>query len=72
MREDVPQRDHDLRETCNGPHPGVERSFAWLTRGRWLTKDDERLLQTVVALLLAAFATLKLGRMVKLRLGQSA
>jgi hypothetical protein len=50
----------------------VERSVAWLTRCRRLAKDDERLPQTVAELRLVAFATLMLGRMVKLLLGQSA
>jgi hypothetical protein len=47
----------------------VEHFFAWLTRYQWLAKDDERLPKTVTGLHLVAFATLMLGRMVKL-LGQ--
>jgi transposase len=50
----------------------VERSFAWLSRFRRLAKDYERLPETVAGLHLVAFATLMLGRMVKLLLGGSA
>lgn len=50
----------------------VERSFAWLSRFRRLAKDYERLPETVAGLHLVAFATLMLGRMVKLLLGESA
>ena len=72
MREDAPQRDHDLREVFTGLRWVVERSFAWLTRCRRLAKDYERLPRTVAGLHLVAFATLMLGRMVKLLLSQSA
>jgi transposase len=44
----------------------VERSFAWLTRFRRLAKDYERLEETVKGLHLVAFATLMLGRVMKL------
>lgn len=49
-----------------------ERSFAWLTRFRRLAKDYERLPETVAGLHLVAFATLMLGRMLKLLLAGSA
>ncbi len=48
----------------------VERSFAWLSRFRRLAKDYERLPETVAGLHLVAFATLMLGRMVRLLLGE--
>jgi transposase len=44
----------------------VERSFAWVTRFRRLTKDYERLPETVVGLHLVAFGILMLGRVVSL------
>ncbi len=47
----------------------VERSFAWLTRFRRLAKDYERLPETVAGLHLVAFATLMLGRVMKLLVG---
>jgi hypothetical protein len=47
MREDAPQCDHDLREIFNGPRWIVERSFAWLTRCRWLANGYERMPETV-------------------------
>ena len=72
MREDAPRRNHELRETRNGLRRVVERSFACLTRSRRLTKDDERLPQTVAGLHLVAFGTLMLARMVNLLRGQSA
>ena len=50
----------------------VERSFAWLTRFRRLAKDYERLEETVAGLHLVAFATLMLGRVMKLLLAGSA
>jgi transposase len=50
----------------------VERSFGWLSRFRRLARDYERLPETVTGLHLVAFATLMLGRMVKLLLGESA
>ena len=50
----------------------VERSFAWLTRFRRLAKDDERLEETVKGLHLVAFATLMLGRVIKLLIAGSA
>lgn len=49
----------------------VERSFAWLSRFRRLAKDYERLPETVAGLHLVAFATLMLGRMLKLLLAGS-
>jgi transposase len=49
----------------------VERSFAWLSRFRRLAKDYERLPETVAGLHLVAFATLMLGRMLKLLLAES-
>jgi transposase len=49
----------------------VERSFAWLSRFRRLVKDYERLPETVAGLHLVAFATLMLGRMLKLLLAGS-
>ena len=50
----------------------VERSFAWMARFRRLARDYERLPETVAGLHLVAFATLMLGRMLKLLLGESA
>lgn len=50
----------------------VERSFAWLSRFRRLAKDYERLPETVAGLHLVAFATLMLGRLMKLLLAGSA
>lgn len=50
----------------------VERNFAWLSRFRRLAKDYERLPETVAGLHLVAFATLMLGRMLKLLLAGSA
>jgi transposase len=49
----------------------VERSFAWLSRFRRLAKEYERLPETVAGLHLVAFATLMVGRMVKLLLSGS-
>ena len=46
----------------------VERDFAWLSRFRRLAKDYERLPETVAGLHLVAFATLMLGRMLRLLL----
>ncbi len=50
----------------------VERNFAWLSRFRRLAKDYERLPATVAGLHLVAFATLMLGRMLKLLMMESA
>ncbi len=47
----------------------VERDFAWLSRFRRLAKDYERLPETVAGLHLVAFATLMLGRVMKLLVG---
>ena len=49
----------------------VERDFAWLSRFRRLAKDYERLPETVAGLHLVAFATMMLGRMLKLLLAGS-
>lgn len=49
----------------------VERSFAWLSRFRRLAKDYERLEATLVGMHLVAFATLMLGRVMKLLLDGS-
>jgi len=49
----------------------VERSCAWLSRFRRLAKDYERLPETVAGLHLVAFATMMLGRMLKLLLAGS-
>jgi transposase len=42
----------------------VERSFAWTARFRRLARDYERLLETLIALHLLAFAVLLLARFV--------
>lgn len=49
----------------------VECSFAWLSRFRWLAKDDERLVETVAGLHLGAFAALVFHRLIHLLLGQN-
>lgn len=49
----------------------VERSFAWLSRFRRLTKDYERLAETVAGLHLVAFSVLMLHRLLQLLLGPS-
>ena len=45
----------------------VERSFAWKTRFRRLTRDYERLPETLAGLHIAVFACLALARMVATR-----
>lgn len=49
----------------------VERSFAWLSRFRRLTKDYERLAETLTGLHLVAFSVLMLHRLFHLLLGPS-
>ena len=49
----------------------VERSFAWLSRFRRLSKDYERLAETLAGLHLVAFSVLMLHRLMHLLLGQS-
>jgi transposase len=50
----------------------VERSFARVSRFRRLAKHYERLPEPVASTHLVAFATLKLSRMVKVLVGESA
>ena len=50
----------------------VERDVAWLSRFRRLAKEYERVPETLAGLHLVAFATLMLGRMLKLLMQGSA
>ena len=66
VREDAPQRTHDLREVFNGLRWVVERDFAWAARFRRLVKDYERLPQTVAGLHFVAYACLFLHRAISI------
>ena len=66
MREDAPQREHDLRAVFNGLPWVVERSFAWTSCFRRLASGFERLPETFRGLHFLAFAILMLRSFIKI------
>ena len=62
VREDAPQRVHNLREVFDALGWIVERSFAWASRFRRLARDYELLPTILVGCHFVTFASLFLRR----------